>query len=142
MGAVPLNAAKRSRVGKRAMSPVRPVTVAATTGPTPKSPGSVYPALTALRAEGLIEPLSGRGKARYRVTSQGEQLLIDQSDALRRIEARTHTVLDADASLQALLAQFTSRITKLGGRIDRSAVERVLDNAAKAIADLEVSNGQ
>ncbi len=36
MGAVPLNAAKQSRVGKRAMSPVMPTTVAATTGPTPK----------------------------------------------------------------------------------------------------------
>ena len=36
MGAVPLKAAKGARVGKRAMSPVTPTTVAATTGPTPK----------------------------------------------------------------------------------------------------------
>lgn len=35
-----------------------------------------------------------------------------------------------------------ARVSKLSGRVDRAAVERVLDNAAKAIADLEVSNGQ
>ena len=51
-------------------------------------------------------------------------------------------MLEADASLQAALARFTARISKLSGRVDRAAVERVLDNAAKAIADLEVSNGQ
>ena len=43
MGAVPLKAAKRSRVGKRAMSPVTPTTVAATTGPTPKMSMVVVP---------------------------------------------------------------------------------------------------
>lgn len=36
MGAVPLKAAKWCRLGKRATSPVIPMAVAATTGPTPK----------------------------------------------------------------------------------------------------------
>jgi hypothetical protein len=36
MGAVPLEAAKRSAVGNRSMSPVWPINVAATTSPTPK----------------------------------------------------------------------------------------------------------
>ncbi len=106
------------------------------------SPGSVYPALSALRAERLVEQICGQGKATYRVTASGQILLADQREALRRIEDRTSTVLEADASLQAAIARFTARITKLSGRVDRAAVERVLDNAAKAIADLEVSNGQ
>ncbi len=106
------------------------------------SPGSVYPALSALRAEQLVEQIPGEGKATYRVTASGESLLADQRDALRRIEDRTATVLKADAALQAALARVTVRINKLSGRVDRAAVERVLDNAAKAIADLEVSNGQ
>ena len=106
------------------------------------SPGSVYPALSALRAEGLVEQVSGPGKSTYRVTAGGRRLLADQREVLQRIEDRTRTVLDDDASLQATLARFSARITKLSGRVDRAAVERVLDNAAKAIADLEVSNGQ
>jgi DNA-binding PadR family transcriptional regulator len=106
------------------------------------SPGSVYPALSALRAERLVEQISGQGKATYRVTASGRRLLAYQREALQRIEDRTSTVLEADASLQAALARFTAGISKLSGRVDRAAVERVLDNAAKAIADLEVSNGQ
>ena len=106
------------------------------------SPGSVYPALSALRAERLVEHISGQGKATYRVTANGQCLLADQREALRRIENRTSTVLKADESLQAALARFTARVSNLSGRVDRAAVERVLDNAAKAIADLEVSNGQ
>ena len=106
------------------------------------SPGSVYPALSALRAEGLVEQLSGSGKAAYQVTAHGRRLLADQRAVLQRIEERTSTVFEGDASLQATLARFTARITKLSGRVDRAAVERVLDNAAKAIADLEVSSGQ
>ena len=47
-----------------------------------------------------------------------------------------------DTSLQPTLARFAARISKLSGRVDRAAVERILDTAAKAIADLEVSNGQ
>ena len=106
------------------------------------SPGSVYPALSALRSVGLVEQLPGRGKAIYRMTARGRHMLADQRTVLQRIEARTSTALESDASLQATLAHFTARISKLGGRVDRAAVERVLDNAAKAIADLEVSNGQ
>jgi DNA-binding PadR family transcriptional regulator len=104
------------------------------------SPGSVYPALSALRAELLVEQVSGQDKATYRVTAPGRRLLADQREGLQRIEDRTSTVLESDASLQAAVARFTAGIGKLSGRVDRAAVERVLDNAAKAIADLEVSN--
>lgn len=106
------------------------------------SPGSVYPALSALRAEDLVEPIPGPGKATYRVTAQGRRLLADQREVLQRVEERTSTLLESDASLQATLARFTARISKLSGRVDRAAVERVLQNAADAIADLEVRNGQ
>ncbi len=105
------------------------------------SPGSVYPALSALRAELLIEQESGGGKASYRVTAQGRQMLIDQRSVLAKIEARTSAALKSDASLQLVLDRFVARISKLSGRVDRAAVERILDNAADAVAELEVSNG-
>src|SRR5436309_15238978 len=59
------------------------------------SPGSVYPALSALRAEELIEQEPGGGKASYRVTAQGRSMLTAQRVGFARIEART-----SDASLQ------------------------------------------
>src|SRR4051812_44880416 len=107
------------------------------------SPGSVYPALSALRAEQLIEQeQSGGGKASYRVTAQGRQMLKDQRAVFARIEARAGAALTSDASWQFVLDRLVDRITKLNGRVDAAAVERILDNAAKAVADLEVRNEQ
>ena len=106
------------------------------------SPGSVYPALSALRAEQLIEQESGGGKASYRVTAQGRRMLTEQRVVLAKIEARTISTLKSDASRQLVLDRFVARISKLSGRVDRAAVERILDNAAQAVADLEVTNGQ
>jgi DNA-binding PadR family transcriptional regulator len=105
------------------------------------SPGSVYPALSALRAEQLIEQESGGGKSSYRVTAPGRQMLTDQGVVFARIEARTSAVLESAASWQLVLDRFVDRISKLSGRVDCAAVERILDNAAKAVADLEVSHG-
>jgi len=67
-------------------------------------------------------------------------MLADQGHVLDRIETRT-SALAPDGSLQPSLARLTARISKLSGRVDRAAVERILDTAAKAIADLEVNNG-
>jgi DNA-binding PadR family transcriptional regulator len=106
------------------------------------SPGSVYPALSALRAERLIEQERGGGKAVYQVTAEGCRMLADQRAVFARIEARTGASLQSDASWQPILDRFVERISKLSGRVDGAAVERILDNAAKAVADLEVSNEQ
>jgi len=106
------------------------------------SPGSVYPALSALRAEQLIEQELGGAKAVYQVTAKGRRMLADQRAVFTRIEARTGAAHRADASWQPVLDRFVDRISKLSGRVDGAAVERILDNAAKAVADLEVSNEQ
>ena len=55
MGAVPLQAAKRSRFLKREASRTSPMTVAAMTGPTPNSPVRLVPeARTAVRGFFLV----------------------------------------------------------------------------------------
>ena len=69
-------------------------------------------------------------------------MLTDQRAVFARIEARTSAALQFDASWQPVLDRLVDRISKLSGRVDRAAVERILDNAAKAVADLGVSNGQ
>ena len=103
------------------------------------SPGSVYPALTALRAENLVVQVVGTRRGAYRISAEGRRLLASKQELLAQIEARTHTVLTDSTSLQPVVARFTERISKLNGRVDRAAVERILDHAAKAIADLEVT---
>ena len=103
------------------------------------SPGSVYPALTALRAENLVVQVAGKRRGVYRISAEGRRLLASKQELLAQIEARTRTVLTDATSLQPLVARFTERVSKLNGRVDRAAVERILDTAAKAIADLEVT---
>jgi DNA-binding PadR family transcriptional regulator len=100
----------------------------------------VYPALSALRTEQLIEQTTGRKAAAYRVTEHGRRLLAEKRDLLARVEARTSKV-DAGVSLEPGLARFAAHVRAFSGRVDRSAVERILDTAAKKIADLEVPRG-
>jgi DNA-binding PadR family transcriptional regulator len=103
------------------------------------SPGSVYPALTALRTESLILHVAGKRRGAYRISAEGRRLLASKHELLAQIEARTAAVLTDNTSLQPVVARFAERISHLNGRVDRGAVERILDNAAKAIADLEVT---
>src|SRR5215212_12276659 len=95
-----------------------------------------------LPLERLVDQAAGKSKSPYRITPKGRRMLTQQRAGLDRIEARTRTTVDSNALLQSALAEFTARVGKLRGLVDRTAVERILDNAAKAIADLEVSNGQ
>src|SRR5436305_7749830 len=69
------------------------------------SPGSVYPALSALRAEQLVAQGQGAGSP-YRVTAAGRRMLANQRDALSRIESRTRVVVEPAGSLQPVLARF------------------------------------
>ena len=69
-------------------------------------------------------------------------MLADQRDVLTRVESRTSAQLATDVSLEPVVARFAALVRKFSGRVDRAAVERILDTAAKAIADLEVSSGQ
>ena len=106
------------------------------------SPGSVYPRCLrfAPSSSSPRNPVSGKGA--YRVTASGRRMLADQRDMLTRVESRTSAQLAPDVSLEPVVARFAARVSKFSGRVDRAAVERILDTAAKAIADLEVSSGQ
>src|SRR3954452_19396504 len=75
-------------------------------GPTYRpSPGSVYPALSALRAEQLVVTQEQGGRRSvYRVTAAGRQMLANQRDVLTKIESRTSVALEPDAWLEPSLA--------------------------------------
>jgi DNA-binding PadR family transcriptional regulator len=102
------------------------------------SPGSVYPALEALEAEGLLEAESGGGRTIYRASAAGADALADRADNLAELELRTGVQVRAAQSLEATLSRFKARLAPLAGRVDVEAVAAVLDRAA---AEIESQNG-
>ena len=101
------------------------------------SPGSVYPAMEALEAEGLIEGDAAAGRTTYSVTQAGEEALAGRRDALAALELRTGTRLGTGDSLPPVLDRFRARIVRLDGRVDTGAVEAVLDRVAVEIEALD-----
>jgi DNA-binding PadR family transcriptional regulator len=102
------------------------------------SPGSVYPAVEALQAEGLIIGEVGDGRTTYRTTTAGETALAARSDALAALELRTGARLARTDSLEPVLARFRARLARLSGHVDREAVAAVLERAA---TEIECLNG-
>ncbi|HEV2791719.1 MAG TPA: PadR family transcriptional regulator [Solirubrobacterales bacterium] len=97
------------------------------------SPGSVYPALEALEAEGLLEGESGGGRTIYRASAAGTEALAERADSLAELELRTGVEVRPAQSLEATLSRFKARLAPLAGRIDVEAVTAVLDRAATEI---------
>jgi DNA-binding PadR family transcriptional regulator len=100
------------------------------------SPGSVYPAVDALAAEGLLVGNPRDGKTTYRTTADGERALEARADMLAAFEVRTGVHLAHGDSLEAVLARFRARLIPLAGRVDGDAVAEVLDRAAAEIEQL------
>jgi DNA-binding PadR family transcriptional regulator len=100
------------------------------------SPGSVYPAVEALQAEGLIEGELGNGKTTYRTTAAGGEALATHGDALAALELRTGARLARTDSIEPVLARFKARLAPLSGRVDCAAVAAVLERAATEIESL------
>ena len=101
------------------------------------SPGSVYPAMEALEAEGLIEGAAAGGRTTYSVTAAGQKALGARRDALAALELRTGARLGGRDSLAPVLDRFRARLAPLDGRVDPEAAEAVLDRTAAEIESLE-----
>lgn len=102
------------------------------------SPGSVYPAIEALHAEGLIDGQAHEGKTTYRATAAGNEALGARRDALAALELRTGTRFGDADSIEPLLDRFRARLAPLSGRVDPRAMAAVLQRAA---ADIERLDG-
>jgi DNA-binding PadR family transcriptional regulator len=101
------------------------------------SPGGVYPALTALREEGLLDAeIDGRAK-RYYLTDIGRDALDKRRSQLAALEERTGARVQDDGSLRPVLDRFAQRVMKVSGRVDPSDVTEVLDRVAKEIEAME-----
>jgi DNA-binding PadR family transcriptional regulator len=101
------------------------------------SPGSVYPAIEALQAEGLIGGQADNGKTTYHATAAGDEALEARRDKLAALELRTGTRFGDADSIEPLLARFRARLAPLSGRVDPQAVAAVLKRAAADIESLD-----
>lgn len=99
------------------------------------SPGSIYPALTALEDEGLVEPTTQGDRKVFNVTDTGREALTDRAEMLAAVEARTGVGLTG-GSLEGALARLTARVRAVAGDVDRAKAERILDEVGNRIERL------
>jgi len=99
------------------------------------SPGSVYPAVEALEAEGLISPQDDDGPRVYQLTSLGEQALETRRDALAAVELRTGMRVGQRGTVDAVLDRFASQVRGLAGRLDPNTLEDVLNRTLNHIEE-------
>ena len=103
------------------------------------SPGSIYPAIEALEAEGLIASQAQNGKSGFATTTAGDQALESHAELLAAVELRTGVRLAPGDSLEPVLARFNARVAPLSGHVDAKTVAAVLDRAA---VEIEKLNGK
>lgn len=99
------------------------------------SPGSVYPAVDALQAEGLIEPRLEGVRTTYEVTSVGRAALDQRRQSLGEFELRTGARVAGRGSADALLGRFTAEVLALAPYVDAGELEEVLGHAAASLRE-------
>lgn len=97
------------------------------------SAGSIYPAVEALTAEGLLTSEEVAGRRVYSITPLGADALTTRSDALAALEVRTGVHLVHGPRLDAALARFEARVRAAASQLDPDDLERCLDEAAGII---------
>lgn len=116
------------------------------------SPGSVYPAISALRAGGLVESDDTLGSGALRITADGAAVLDLKAPLLADIERRLSTrfststtpvdAADGDgAAIHAELDRFNQRV-RAAAATSAAAIRPILDAAAEAIERLGDTDGR
>ena len=97
------------------------------------SPGSIYPALEALEAEGLLEGEAAGGRTTFSITPAGADALAARIDDLAAFEHRAGVSVLGVETLELAVAVFKARLAPIAARIDFATVASVLDRAATEI---------
>ena len=104
------------------------------------SPGSVYPAISALAKSGLIRGEDDEGTRTYSLTGAGERALELREGQLAAIEARTGVFLAQRPALDVELRQLSAAVSAAAPRVDPSRLLRIIRQArqrVEALADTE-----
>jgi DNA-binding PadR family transcriptional regulator len=96
------------------------------------SPGSVYPAIDALEAEGLIRVRGSDEPPVYHLTRTGRAALVARADALAAVELRTGVRLSQRSELDAVLNRFAARVRAVDP--DPEALEEALEGTLAVVA--------
>ena len=97
------------------------------------SPGSVYPALSALSRSGLIGAEDDSGKRRYQLTPAGEEALAMRQGQLSAIEARCGVYLHDHSEVGAELRRLETAVTAASPRVAPAALIRILRSATSRV---------
>lgn len=101
------------------------------------SPGTIYPAIEALSAEGLVAGSADDSRTVFRTTPEGDRARAKRADLVAAVELRTGARFGRGESLEGVLTRFTTRLMRLSGRVDPVAVQTILDRAATEIDELD-----
>ena len=98
------------------------------------SPGSIYPAVDALAAEGLLKPGEVDGRTVFEVTGEGSAALERRAGQLAEIEARTGVRLRPDDAVDAAVERLLAHVRQA----ERTApAEEIVSVLERAQAELE-----
>lgn len=98
------------------------------------SPGSIYPALASLEAEGLIEGKEDGGRRVYELTGEGASAYTRRADRVERLEARLGVRIGF--GIDVILARFARRVYEAARGLDESVVEDVLERTADRLESM------
>jgi DNA-binding PadR family transcriptional regulator len=97
------------------------------------SAGSIYPAVEALEAEGLVEAHEEGDRRVLELTVLGRDALDRRGEVLDALEVRTGVRIQDRSEIEAALARFGSRVRAVTDRLEGGALEVLLDGAAAEI---------
>jgi DNA-binding PadR family transcriptional regulator len=100
------------------------------------SPGSVYPAVSALSRSGLVEADDDDGKKRYQLTGAGKQALATRHDQLSAIEIRCGVNLPGHSEAEAQLRRLEAAVAAVPSHVNPAALLRVLRTATSQVKAL------
>lgn len=103
------------------------------------SPGSIYPALQALEAEGLIAAKEDGERRVYELTGDGASAFVRRANRIASMEKRLG--IKIAGGLDLVLARFSKRIWSVADRVEEERIERVLESAATEIESLAQGEG-
>ena len=103
------------------------------------SPGSIYPAVQALEAEGLIAGTDESDKRIYALTDEGTKALSNRAHRLAALESRLGVRFTT--GVEPDLARFTERVRAVAPRMDVTVLSKAIDVAASEIERMADERG-
>jgi DNA-binding PadR family transcriptional regulator len=104
------------------------------------SPGSIYPAVAALEAEGLIAGTDEADRRIYSLTEEGTKALERRADRVAALEARLGVRFTQ--GIEPDLARFAERIRAVVPRLSDTVLSKAIDVAAQEIERMADEGGR